>query len=153
MKIMDAGYIEAEDGFKAGADYVAVMAAAHNATIANVVKAARDYKTKVLVDLMAMQDPAGRAAEVLALGADYVCVHTAFDIQKSNSDPLHELKATVKQVGAAKVAAAGGLNTATLPKTASYKPGIVIIGSAVTTLAPPARRTMLETLKGMIAHV
>src|SRR5437868_15037258 len=43
LKTMDAGYLEAEMMFRAGATHVVVMAVAHPATIANAVRAGRDY--------------------------------------------------------------------------------------------------------------
>src|SRR6187455_3590605 len=50
LKTMDGGYLEAEMMFKAGATHVVVMGVAHPATMANAVRAARDYNGKVMGD-------------------------------------------------------------------------------------------------------
>ena len=46
MKIMDAGYYEAEEALKAGADYVTVLAVTDLLTIQGCVKAAQAYGSK-----------------------------------------------------------------------------------------------------------
>src|SRR3712207_1976533 len=56
LKTMDAGYLEAEMMFKAGATHVVVMGVAHPATIANAVRAAREYGGKVMGDVMVHPD-------------------------------------------------------------------------------------------------
>lgn len=152
LKIIDSGRIEAEDGFKAGAEFVTAMAAGHDSTIANVVAAARDCGGKVLVDLLAIRNPAQRAREILALGVDYACVHTARDAQDEGGDPLAELVDVSRAVGGEHVAVAGGVNLDSLPKMAAYRPQIVIVGLALANAAMPARRDIAEKMKGMMKN-
>ena len=45
IKIMDGGFYEAEMAFKAGADYITVLAVADLVTIKNCVKAGKIYGT------------------------------------------------------------------------------------------------------------
>src|SRR5438067_1717252 len=79
LKTMDAGYLEAEMMFKAGATHVVVMGVAHPATIRNAVRAARDYGGKVMGDVMVHPDKPACARMMEALGVDYVIVHTGLD--------------------------------------------------------------------------
>ena len=52
MKTMDAGKVEAEIAFGAGADIMTVCAAASNETIKDAIKVARKRKKKIVVDLL-----------------------------------------------------------------------------------------------------
>lgn len=153
LKIIDSGRIEAEDGFKAGAEFVTAMAAANDATIANVVAAARDCGGKVMVDLLAIKDPVTRAREILALGVDVACVHTARDAQDEGGDPLSELSSVAAAVGGDRVAVAGGVNLDSLPAMAAHRPKIVIVGLALAGVAMPARRDIAEKMKGVMNNV
>src|SRR6478735_9465475 len=69
LKTMDAGELEADIAFKAGADLVTVLGAADDSTIAGAVKAAQAHNKGVVVDLIGIEDKVTRAKEVRALGA------------------------------------------------------------------------------------
>ena len=56
IKIMDGGSIMADIAFQAGADMVSVLAQANDATIQDVIKTAKKYHGKVLVDMCAVKD-------------------------------------------------------------------------------------------------
>ena len=62
-----------------------------------------------MVDLIGCPDIPGRAAELLRLGADVLCVHTAFDRQQEGSDPLEELSQLLEVTPAERAAVAGGI--------------------------------------------
>ena len=49
LKIMDAGYYEAEEALKAGADYITVLGVTDNLTIKGCVDAAAAYNGQVVV--------------------------------------------------------------------------------------------------------
>ena len=85
FKIMDAGAEEAAIAFEAGADIVTVLAAAETVTIRRACEVARTAGREVMADLIAVADPARRAAEVAGEGVDYLCCHTAFDTQRSGA--------------------------------------------------------------------
>ena len=55
MKTMDGGVFEAEIAFEAGADLTTVMACADYNTIQNVINIAKNYKKKVMVDMLGYQ--------------------------------------------------------------------------------------------------
>mgnify|MGYP000973834422 CR=1 FL=1 len=132
LKIMDAGRIEAKSAFKAGADIVSVLGASDDETIRSCVAVAKEYSKSVLVDMIDVRDLEKRAAEIDKLGVDYICVHTAFDVQKTGKNPLHDLQLVKRVVKHAKVAVAGGVKLETLPQIADEEPEIVIVGGGIT---------------------
>ena len=68
MKIMDAGYYEAEEALKAGADYVTVLAVTDLLTIQGCVKAAQVYGKEIVVDMICVTDLEKRIKELEELG-------------------------------------------------------------------------------------
>lgn len=151
LKIMDAGLYEAGSAFAAGADIVTVMGVAHDETIAGAVQSAKEHDGAVMVDLLAAGDPAKRAMRMRELGADYVCVHTAFDVQAS-CDPLEELALVSKAVHSSCIGVAGGVKLETLAAIVGHRPAIVIVGGALTNLALPALRETATRMKEIIKH-
>ncbi|MCJ2532122.1 MAG: orotidine 5'-phosphate decarboxylase, partial [Candidatus Thermoplasmatota archaeon] len=81
LKIMDTGAYEVEIAAKAGAEVISVMVVTDDATVLEAVKAARRYGSKVMGDLMAVEEKVKRAREVEALGVDYLCHHVSIDEQ------------------------------------------------------------------------
>lgn len=136
-KIMDAGEYEAGQCFKAGADIVTVLGASHNSTIEGVVKAAKTYNRKVMVDMIDSCDLRKRAVEIDQLGVDYICVHTAFDLQSGGANPLAELAEIQSVLRYAKAGVAGGVKLATIDAIAALKPEIVVVGGGITNQADP----------------
>jgi len=130
-KIMDGGALEAGDICEAGADILTVLAVSDNATIREVIETAHRYGRKVMVDLMCIKDIPARSREVVALGADYVCVHTGTDMQKEGRTPLKDLTELVSAIDPAKAGVAGGVKMATIDQYKALKPGIIIAGGAL----------------------
>lgn len=130
-KIMDAGEYEAEGAFKAGADIVTVLGVTNKETIVGAQKAAKRYQGEVMIDMVCVEALAERAVELDAMGVDYICCHTAFDVQATGKNPLVEL-ATLKQtVKQAKVAVAGGVNITTLGEIIAKQPDVIVVGGAI----------------------
>ena len=134
-KIMDAGELEAECAFKAGADIVTVLGASNDETILGAVKAAKKYGGKIMIDMIAVKNLAERTAELDAMGVDYICVHTAFDVQASGKNPLDELIVVNQVVNQAKSAVAGGVKLATIDDIVKEGAEIVVVGGAISNAA------------------
>ena len=130
-KIMDAGEYEAAACFKAGADIVTVLGVSHNETIEGVVSSAKKFNKKVMVDMIAVNDIATRAVELDEMGVDYICVHTAFDVQMTGQNPLAELKIVNGVIKNAKSAVAGGVKLATIDEIVKEGAEIVVVGGAI----------------------
>ncbi|MCL1854736.1 MAG: orotidine 5'-phosphate decarboxylase [Clostridia bacterium] len=142
LKIMDAGAQETECAIQAGADIVSVLGVAAEATILACVQTAHKHGKAVLADMIAVPDIAKRAAEIDLLGVDYICVHTAFDLQASGTDPLSELLIVSQVVKQAKVAVAGGVRLETLPEIVKAHPSIVIVGGALSSKSDKRKAAM-----------
>ena len=143
VKIMDAGEHEAKLAYNAGADIVTVLGAAADVTIQHVVRAARDCQKEVLVDMIAVPDIAKRGRQIDQLGVDYICVHTASDLQQHGQNPFAELQLLHPILQQAKLAVAGGISADKMPQLMPYHPEIVIVGSAITG-QPDRRKVALE---------
>lgn len=131
VKIMDAGEYEADKCFEAGADIVTVLGVSNDATIEGVVKSAKKYGKKVMVDMIAVKNLEERTAQLDGMGVDYICVHTAFDIQSTGKNPLDELIVVNKIVKNAQSAVAGGVKLATIDAIVSEGAGIIVVGGAI----------------------
>jgi 3-hexulose-6-phosphate synthase len=131
-KIVDGGDIESEDAFDAGADIVTVLGVADDATIKAVVKTAKKYDGKVMADMICIEDVKKRAKELDNLGVDYICLHTAIDVQSTGKTPFDELAQVMTVLKNAKAAVAGGISMATIPLAKKYATEIVVAGGALT---------------------
>ncbi len=93
LKTMDAGYLEAEMMFRAGATFVVVMGLAHEQTIKEAVRAAREYGGYVMGDIMLHPDKRAIARRMEELGVDVIIVHTGYDERHAEvgKNPLDDL--------------------------------------------------------------
>ncbi|RNL60990.1 orotidine 5'-phosphate decarboxylase / HUMPS family protein, partial [Arthrobacter oryzae] len=89
MKTMDAGELEADIAFKAGADLVTVLGTADDSTIAGAVKAAQAHNKGIVVDLIGVAANVCRAEEDRAPGAKCGEVHDRRDNQAQPGFPLN----------------------------------------------------------------
>ena len=142
LKIMDAGDIEARIGFEAGADIVTVLGVAHNVTIRRAVNQARILSKKVMVDLIAVGDVRERIDQIDAMGPDYCCVHTAFDLQDHGMHPLREIQLVESALKQSQMAVAGGINPEILPDIIAYRPAVVIVGGFITNHPEPRQAAL-----------
>ncbi|MBI4553162.1 MAG: orotidine 5'-phosphate decarboxylase [Candidatus Latescibacteria bacterium] len=132
LKIIDAGEYEAGLAFEAGADIVTVLGVAHDSTIRGVIDQARAWGKQVMADLIAAKDVLQRADELDAMGVDYLCVHTATDLQAHGQDPLDALRRVQPVLRRARIAVAGGVTPALMKDIVPQHPDIVIVGSFIT---------------------
>ncbi len=137
LKIMDAGEAEADIAFRAGADRATVMALASDATIAGALSSARSHGKRIMVDMMQVVDPLGRARELLELGCDLLCLHTAHDLQSSHGSPYAQLAELRAALPTAQLAIAGGVKLDTLEEILPLRPQVIIVGSSITAAPDP----------------
>lgn len=111
LKTMDAGYLEAEMMFKAGATFVVVMGVAHPSTIRGAVQAAREFGGKVMGDVMLHPNKPACAQMMQDFGVDVIVVHTGFDERHAEPglSPLNDLPGILDAV-TIPVQAVGGLS-------------------------------------------
>lgn len=130
LKTMDAGYLEAEMMFKAGATFVVVMGVAHEHTIREAVRAARDYGGYVMGDIMLHPDKRWIARRMEELGVDVIIVHTGYDERhaEEGKSPLDDL-ALVRDAVSIPLQAVGGLSIEQAAKTPELGAILTVIGA------------------------
>ena len=137
LKTMDAGELEADIAFKAGADLVTVLGAADDSTIAGAVKAAKAHNKGIVVDLIGVADKVTRAKEVRALGAKFVEMHAGLDEQ---AKPGFDLNGLLRAGAEARVpfSVAGGVKLATIADVQKAGADVAVAGGAIYGAADPA---------------
>jgi len=130
MKTIDVGGAEVEIAAKSGADVVVVLGVSSDPTITEAVLSARQYGSKVMVDLFNVKDKVKRAREAEKMGADYICIHVGVDEQMVGGSPLTELKGLARATRLP-IAAAGGINSESAPRIVRAGASIVIVGGAI----------------------
>lgn len=137
MKTMDAGELEADIAFKAGADLVTVLGSADDSTIAGAVKAAKAHSKGVVVDLIGIADKATQAREVRALGAKFVEMHAGLDEQ---AKPGFDLTGLLRAGEESQVpfSVAGGVNVSTIAAVQAAGADVAVAGGAIYGAADPA---------------
>ena len=137
LKTMDAGELEAELAFSAGADLVSVLGSADDSTIAGAVKAARAHQKGVVVDLIGVEDKVTRAQEVRQLGAKFVEFHAGLDEQ---AKPGYDLSVLLTAGEQARVpfSVAGGVNLSTIASVQRAGADVAVAGGSIYGAADPA---------------
>ena len=130
LKTMDAGFLEGEMMFKAGANFVVVMAQAHRHSIREAVRAARQYKGYVMGDIMLHPDKPAIAREMQDMGVDVIIVHTGLDERHDEvgKSPLDDLK-KVRPAVTIPIQAVGGLSIEQAAQCPALGASLVVIGA------------------------
>ena len=137
LKTMDAGELEADTAFKAGADLVTILGVAGDSTITGAVKAARAHGKGIVVDLIGVKDKATRAKEVTALGATFVEMHAGLDEQVEAGFTFDTLLEAGSTSGVS-FSVAGGVSIATIGAVQDAGAQVAVAGAAIYGAADPA---------------
>ena len=137
LKTADAGELEADIAFKAGADLVTVMGAAGNATIIGAVKAAKAHGKGIVVDTIGYPDRVKRAQEVTALGVEFVELHAGLDEQWTAGYSIQVLIDEAARAGVP-VSIAGGVNIDNITAVIQAGAIVAVAGAAIYGAEDPA---------------
>ena len=137
LKTADAGELEADIAFKAGADLVTVMGAAGDATIIGAVKAAKAHGKGIVVDTIGYPDRVKRAQEVTKLGVAFVELHAGLDEQWTAGYSIQVLIDETARVGVP-VSVAGGVNIDNVTAVVKAGAQVVVAGAAIYGAEDPA---------------
>lgn len=150
LKIMDAAGYEVSQAVKFGADIVTILGVAEDASIKGAVEEAHKHGKELLVDMIAVQDLEKRAKELDALGADYIAVHTGYDLQAEGVSPLESLRTVKSVIKNSKVAVAGGITPETIQSVADENPDLIIVGGGIANADDPkaAAKLCREIIEG-----
>ena len=130
LKTMDAGELEADTAFSAGADLVTVLGLAGDSTIAGAVKAAKKHGKGIVADLIGVPDKAERAKEVTALGVEFVEMHAGLDEQAEEGFTFGTLLQDGESAGVP-FSVAGGVSTATIKSVQDAGARVAVAGGAI----------------------
>ncbi|GHD10807.1 3-hexulose-6-phosphate synthase [Zhihengliuella salsuginis] len=137
LKTADAGALEAQIAFEAGADLVTVLGTADDSTISGAVQAAEAAGKGVVVDLIGVGDKTARARTVSALGAEFVEFHAGLDEQAQPGFSL----ATLLEAGSAadvRFSVAGGVNIHSIEAVKASGAAVAVAGGAIYGAEDPA---------------
>ncbi|MBC8986840.1 orotidine 5'-phosphate decarboxylase [Pedobacter sp. N36a] len=137
MKTADAGELEAEIAFKAGADLVTVMGAVGDATVIGAVKAAKAHGKGIVVDTIGYPDRVRRAQEVTKLGVEFVELHAGLDEQWTPGYSIQVLIDETARVGVP-VSVAGGVNLENVAAVVKAGATVIVAGAAIYGAEDPA---------------
>lgn len=140
FKTMDAGALETEMAFRAGAAFISVMAVSSDTTIKSALEMGNKLGIDIVFDLMGVEDKLCRAKTLEKMGAKFLHVHTGLDEQSQGQNPLQTL-AKISRDTSVNLTVAGGINPNNLPEVLKV-PGvsIVMVGSCVTKAVNPAEQ-------------
>ncbi|BFM24320.1 hypothetical protein CHE218_13620 [Microbacterium sp. che218] len=130
LKTMDAGELEADIAFGAGADLVTVLGSAGDSTIVGAVTAAKKHGKGVVVDLIGVADKPARAKEVIALGAEFVEMHAGLDEQAEEGFTFATLLRDGEASGVP-FSVAGGVNASSIADVQKAGAQVAVAGSAI----------------------
>ncbi|HYY92830.1 MAG TPA: orotidine 5'-phosphate decarboxylase / HUMPS family protein [Candidatus Dormibacteraeota bacterium] len=140
MKTLDAGKIECEMAFHAGAKVVSISGLAHDSTVRDSVRTASKHNGILMADLLMSANPRKRARDLEKLGVNMICLHTGIDAQKSLHSRLKVGKTLreVTQSLSVPVAAAGGVTPDVVTGLVGAGVKVIIVGGWITGSKDPA---------------
>ena len=153
MKTMDAGFLESQIAFEAGADLTVVLALADDSTILEAKRAAKEYNGSIVIDLINTPNPVKRALEIYSLGVMNFCFHIGVDVQKrrraSILELLNDIKSFKRKAKEGKVFIAGGIRIEMLNTILNYPIDVIVVGKAITGASNPGEvaRKFKEIIK------
>ena len=104
--------------------------------------------------MIAVQNLEQRAAELDKMGADYIAVHTGYDLQAKGVSPLESLRTVKSVILNSKVAVAGGIKPDTIKSVAVEQPDLIIVGGGIANADDPkaAAKQCRDIMMEMLNH-
>jgi 3-hexulose-6-phosphate synthase / 6-phospho-3-hexuloisomerase len=151
MKTLDAGKVECEMAFNAGAQVVSISGLAHDKTVRDSVRTASTHDGLLMADLLMSANPRRRARELERLGVDMVCLHTGIDAQKALHSRLTVSRTLIDLTRTLRipVATAGGVTPTAVQGLLSAGVKVIIVGGWITGSRDPgkASRQIMEKIR------
>jgi len=137
FKTADAGELEADMAFGAGADLITILGATGDATILGAVKSAKAHGKGVVVDTIGVSDRVKRAREVIALGVEFVELHAGLDEQ---AQPGYSIQVLIDEAARAgvPVSIAGGVKLSNIAAVKASGAKVAVAGASIYGAADPA---------------
>ena len=151
LKIMDAGKLEADIGFQAGADMVSVLGLASKKTIEAAKNSAIQWNRKIMIDMINLEDPIMKWTDFMKMGMDYGCLHTAHDDVTDGENSLETFEKFHEAHGGQQISVAGGIDPEKTRNLKSCQPEILVIGSYITSAVDPSKA--LKTIRKVMNEI
>ncbi|MFC8182090.1 MULTISPECIES: 3-hexulose-6-phosphate synthase [Nocardiaceae] len=137
LKTADAGFLEADIAFAAGADIVTVLGSAGDATVKGAVEAGTKHGKKVAADLIGVVDRVERARELSKLGVAFVELHAGLDEQ---AQPGYSIQALLDdgKIAGVPFSIAGGVKVDTIVAVRDSGAEIAVAGGSIYSAEDPA---------------
>jgi 3-hexulose-6-phosphate synthase/6-phospho-3-hexuloisomerase len=152
FKVCDGGGLFARLAGEAGANYMDVMAAAHDATLRAAIREAEKHNVSVIADIMFCPDPIAAAVRAQTIGVHMIGWHLGYDHRAENRG-LHAIGGLEDVLRAVRipVQVVGGLSVEHAIEAARRGAASVVIGGP---LVPGDRgaglaATLKEIVKGV----
>ena len=136
LKTADAGFLEADIAFAAGADLVTVLGAAGDATITGAVEAGKKHAKKVVADLIGVENRVERARQIGKLGVAFVEIHGGLDEQAQPGYSIQTLLDDAK-AGGVPFSIAGGVKVDTIAAVRDAGAEVAVAGAAIYSAEDP----------------
>jgi 3-hexulose-6-phosphate synthase len=138
LKTADAGELEADLAFAAGADVVTVMGTADDDTISGAVAAGKKAGRKVVADMITVVDGrVKRIREVSELGVDFVEIHAGLDEQARPDYSIEALLVDGREAGVP-FSIAGGVSVHTIASVKEAGAEVAVVGGSIYSADDPA---------------
>lgn len=150
LKTADAGELEAELAFSAGADVVTVMGASDDDTVRGAVAAARRYGKEAVADMISVVDNrVARIREVSKLGVAFVEIHAGLDEQARPDYSIQKLLADGREAGVP-FSIAGGVNLDNIVSVQAAGAEVAVAGGSIRSAPDPtaAARALRRAITG-----
>jgi 3-keto-L-gulonate-6-phosphate decarboxylase len=154
FKVCDGGGLFARLAGEAGANYMDVMAAAHDATLRCAIREADKHKVSVIADIMFCADPIAAAVRAQSIGVAMIGWHLGYDHRAENRglraiDGLDEVLKAVR----IPVQVVGGLSVEHAIEAARKGASSVVIGGPLVPAdrGPALASTLREIVQGVRA--
>lgn len=136
-KTMDAGILEAEIVFKAGADIMSVCAAAPLETVVATAEVAHELGKEVALDCIGLKNYGDAMLKAAVAQPDLICVHRGVDERRGNAGSWVDLLENLGDVSIP-LMLAGGIEPPHLSDLMIIDMAIIAVGGYVTSSPFPA---------------
>ncbi|MCE2992713.1 MAG: orotidine 5'-phosphate decarboxylase / HUMPS family protein [Alphaproteobacteria bacterium] len=137
IRTIDDGEYDTKPFLQNGAAYVTVLGESDNKTIESALKVAREYKGKVVVDLMAVQDKVSRIRELKAIDVEFFYIHNGFEQQAAGKNYIAECKEIVSNFHDLKLFVAGSSSPSVIQDIMTLSPYAIVVGGEVISATDP----------------
>lgn len=137
LKTADAGALEAELAFEAGADLVTVMGAVDDDTVRGAVAAGEKYGKQVVADMISVvEGRVARIQEIAKLGVAFVEIHAGLDEQARPGYSIDQLLTDGREAGVP-FSIAGGVKADTIASVRDAGAVVAVAGGAIYNATDP----------------